>query len=119
MSVFEVIDGCEGPCLVLDDTRIAGPKPWGGGKVSLRFETLESYVPERTCSVEETCFDELWQEKYTRLSCGHYVWGYAQKYCPECGARIVSSTLNAITYTPTETANHARKSYAVACARPN
>lgn len=43
---------------------------------------------ERTCSVEETCFDELWQEKYTRLSCGHYVWGYAQKYCPECGARI-------------------------------
>jgi hypothetical protein len=33
MSKFEVIYGVEGCCLVLDDTRIAGPKSWGGAKV--------------------------------------------------------------------------------------
>lgn len=30
---FELIDGCEGYCLSFNDYRIAGPKPWGGGKV--------------------------------------------------------------------------------------
>ena len=29
---FETIDGCEGMCLSLNDTRISGPKPWGGGR---------------------------------------------------------------------------------------
>lgn len=46
---------------------------------------------ERTCTVEESSFDELWNEKITRLSCGHYVWGYAGKYCPECGAKVVDA----------------------------
>lgn len=35
--VFEVVSGCEGPCLLMDDLRIAGPKPWGGGHVEHRF----------------------------------------------------------------------------------
>ena len=30
---IDVIDGVEGPCLAIDDYRIAGPKPWGGGHV--------------------------------------------------------------------------------------
>lgn len=34
----EVISGVEGPCLALDDTRIAGPKPWGGGRVVHSFK---------------------------------------------------------------------------------
>lgn len=43
MSVFEVIRGVEGCCLALDDTRIAGPKPWGGGAVIHAWETDEEY----------------------------------------------------------------------------
>ena len=43
MSKFEVIRGVEGCCLVLDDTRIAGPKPWGGGTVIHAWETDREY----------------------------------------------------------------------------
>ena len=43
MSVFEVIRGVEGCCLALDDTRIAGPKPWGGGTVIHAWETDKEY----------------------------------------------------------------------------
>ena len=32
--VIEVVHGVEGDCLVIDDTRVAGPKPWGGGHVT-------------------------------------------------------------------------------------
>jgi hypothetical protein len=30
---IEVISGVEGPCISIDCFRVAGPKPWGGGKV--------------------------------------------------------------------------------------
>ena len=43
MSKFEVIRGVEGCCLALDDTRIAGPKPWGGGTVIHTWEISETY----------------------------------------------------------------------------
>lgn len=43
MSTFEVIRGVEGCCLALDDTRIAGPKPWGGGTVIHAWKTDEEY----------------------------------------------------------------------------
>lgn len=43
MSTFEVIRGVEGCCLALDDTRIAGPKPWGGGSVINAWETDKEY----------------------------------------------------------------------------
>lgn len=43
MSKFEVIRGVEGCCLALDDTRIAGPKPWGGGSVIHAWETDKEY----------------------------------------------------------------------------
>ena len=29
---IELVSGCEGYSLYIDDCRIAGPKPWGGGK---------------------------------------------------------------------------------------
>ena len=43
MSKFEVIRGVEGCCLALDETRIAGPKPWGGGTVIHAWKTDEEY----------------------------------------------------------------------------
>lgn len=39
MSTFEIVRGVEGDCLVLDGTRICGPKPWGGGRVIKTFST--------------------------------------------------------------------------------
>lgn len=39
MSVFEIVRGVEGDCLVLDGTRICGPKPWGGGRIIKTFHT--------------------------------------------------------------------------------
>lgn len=33
MLTIEVISGVEGCCIAVDDNRIAGPKPWGGGHV--------------------------------------------------------------------------------------
>lgn len=39
MSTFEIIRGVEGDSLALDDTRICGPKPWGGGYVIKTFHT--------------------------------------------------------------------------------
>lgn len=39
MSTFEIVSGVEGYCLVLDGTRICGPKPWGGGRIVRTFRT--------------------------------------------------------------------------------
>jgi len=30
----DIIGGVEGPCLSVNDYRVAGPKPWGGGKIT-------------------------------------------------------------------------------------
>ena len=35
---LELVDGVEGPSVYLADYRIAGPKPWGGGKVKARWK---------------------------------------------------------------------------------
>ena len=50
----------------------------------------KKYVPERTCHVEGSCYDELLQEDYTDLSCGHHLRGAAWEFdfCPVCGARV-------------------------------
>jgi len=39
VSTFEIVRGVEGDCLVLDNTRICGPKPWGGGRIIKTFCT--------------------------------------------------------------------------------
>ena len=98
MSTFEVIAGVEGDCLVLDGTRIAGPKPWGGGPIIKRFETKKRYVPERICQV---CITEKIAGGYMPMpptkicecsTCGgsfEQVFG-AYEYCPRCGAKVVN-----------------------------
>lgn len=35
---FLVVAGVEGPALYLNDFRVAGPKPWGGGKTLFSFQ---------------------------------------------------------------------------------
>ncbi len=47
---IEVVKGVEGHALSVDDTRVAGPKPWGGGTVVHSFEVdvhaVETLVKE-------------------------------------------------------------------------
>lgn len=45
---------------------------------------------ERTCHVEGSYYDELMDEDYTDLSCGHHLRGAAWEFdfCPVCGARV-------------------------------
>lgn len=44
--LFEVIKGAEGKCLVMNGTRIAGPKPWGGGSTVFTFKTTSKKIRE-------------------------------------------------------------------------
>ncbi len=39
-----VVSGVEGPSIYLDDFRIAGPKPWGGGKVLYEFKVSREEI---------------------------------------------------------------------------
>lgn len=54
----DVVSGVEGPCLTIGDhssaTRVAGPKPWGGGKTMHRFEIKASEIRDELDSYEKT-----------------------------------------------------------------
>ena len=70
MSKFEVIRGVEGCCLALDDTRIAGPKPWGGGTVIHAWE-----IDERT----RAAIDDWITAKDGRKSRWHELFGTPER----------------------------------------
>ena len=70
MSKFEVIRGVEGCCLALDDTRIAGPKPWGGGTVIHAWE-----IGERT----RAAIDDWMAAKDGRKSRWHELFGTPER----------------------------------------
>ncbi len=51
----EVVDGVEGPCLVINELRVAGPKPWGGGTVVQSWRVSRDQINEALMeSKEET-----------------------------------------------------------------
>ncbi|RPH41483.1 MAG: hypothetical protein EHM87_19560 [Burkholderiales bacterium] len=33
-----IVRGCEGSAIVINDYRVAGPKPWGGGTIEKRWQ---------------------------------------------------------------------------------
>lgn len=41
---IEVVRGCEGDCLCVDNYRVAGNKPWGGGEVIKSWDVKLSDV---------------------------------------------------------------------------
>jgi len=42
---IEVIAGVEGSCLAINNYRFAGPKPWGGGRVTKQWKvTKEDFI---------------------------------------------------------------------------
>jgi len=94
MSVFEIVKGCEGDCLILDDTRIAGPKPWGGGTVVKRFETKKEYgevIEHETCEMRSVPTFPGTDSTFRSLecsACGMTNDENNPKFCPNCGAEV-------------------------------
>lgn len=41
-----VVDGVAGPSLYIDDYRVAGPKPWGGGSQTITWKVKMKYILE-------------------------------------------------------------------------
>jgi hypothetical protein len=41
-----IVAGVEGNALVVNGTRVAGPKPWGGGRVILKWDVDEVRLRE-------------------------------------------------------------------------
>jgi hypothetical protein len=37
---IEIVGGCEGSCLVINNYRVCGSKPWGGGKVKYSWKSV-------------------------------------------------------------------------------
>lgn len=85
MSEFTLTRGVEGDCLVLDGTRIAGPKPWGGGRVVATFTTKETYVPERTCHMIDNGAEFCCSECDRR-----HDYDDEPQFCMGCGAKVVN-----------------------------
>ena len=54
---IDLVWGCEGNCLVMEDYRIAGPKPWGGGRTIQKFHTSISFLSVDSVTVR-TCLKE-------------------------------------------------------------
>ena len=100
MSKFEVIRGVEGLCLVLDDVRIAGPKPWGGGAVIHTWDAGDDYAKVETCEYKPMWNDDdLITGEYVGMwytGCGDaLIWNYDNDecckppaFCPYCGGAV-------------------------------
>ena len=41
---INIVSGCEGEALYINDYRVSGPKPWGGGRVVKCFETTKNDI---------------------------------------------------------------------------
>jgi len=53
--LIEIVSGCEGNSVYINDYRLAGPKPWGGGKVLTSVKANLLYlIPDM-----ERCLNDL------------------------------------------------------------
>lgn len=50
--VIEIISGVEGHCVTLNNYRVAGQKPWGGGQVVHSFQTKQSQIDRALCRAQ-------------------------------------------------------------------
>lgn len=46
MAHIELINGIEGMCIGINNMRIAGPKPWAGGRVIKSWDIDDNYIFE-------------------------------------------------------------------------
>lgn len=46
MVDVEIVEGVEGTCLVINDNRVCGPKPWGGGRVTKKWRASAKIISD-------------------------------------------------------------------------
>ena len=51
---IEVVRGVEGHALYIGDLRIAGPKPWGGGKMVYKWRAKLDHIKEAVERAEQS-----------------------------------------------------------------
>lgn len=50
---IDIVKGCAGICVYIDDVRVCGPKPWGGGECIASYEDLQSPEAQRVAELEQ------------------------------------------------------------------
>lgn len=61
---FEIVSGCEGNCLCVEDipnvssTRLAGYKPWGGGTVTETFTVNVDELERAIARFKKSVYNE-------------------------------------------------------------
>lgn len=58
--IIDVIEGSEGQSIYINDYRVSGPKPWGGGKLIKSFSCSSADVC-RALKIEEARFTDSQQ----------------------------------------------------------
>ena len=65
-----VSSGVSGPCVYLNDFRIAGPKPWGGGRTLYSFKVS---VQEIEAVLVNAAQGKRWADQNVRLGKTSYL----------------------------------------------
>ena len=62
---IDIIKGVDGNCIAINDYRVAGEKPWGGGKVLQTFKTTKKEILKAVGGGYKKQFSqrELWKIK--------------------------------------------------------
>ena len=87
---IEIVDGPGGYSLYINDTRVAGPKPLGGGRLVKAFgvkaDELISLLDAQRCEWKDDGYGDYAAQCGGYFSFDHDI--VDDKYCPHCGRRI-------------------------------
>ena len=59
MIKIEIINGIAGYCLAINDTRVAGPKPLGGGVVTNAFIASREEIMKAMGGTEDRIYNDV------------------------------------------------------------
>lgn len=88
---IELVNGCEGESIYIDDYRVAGPKPWGDGRTEKMWmvnkdDILQALSRFSQCYKSEDK-DEYWGY-WIKCACGFDLNVESAKFCSGCGKKI-------------------------------
>lgn len=93
--IIELVNGCEGKSLYIDDYRVAGSKPWGGGTVEISWAARKEDILQAVgCGywIKEDLGYGAYRYKCSK--CGAHFGADVidefnhNKYCADCGAKM-------------------------------
>ena len=88
---IELVNGCEGKSIYIDDYRVAGSKPWGGGNTekvwTANKEDIISAISRTSKCYKSEDKDEYWGH-WIKCECGFDLNTEGAKFCGGCGKAI-------------------------------